>query len=168
MKDRLSQLALGVFLAIIVCGIVVVSLASFIGALHDPVIIAAWIITIALAFLSGLTVWRVTAMKHERETQVIDAQPVTTPQPRLQSSAFVPVDDRTMVRQSQIANAAALVYRNMFPDVPPTRRAIMETFPEMQSAGFVAAVQSYLAKRGRVAGGGQGREYTWVTEEESE
>ena len=90
------------------------------------------------------------------------------PQPRLSAPSFIPIDDHLMVRKTQIENAAATVYMRMWPHTAPTRANIMKQFPQMQSAGFVSAVQAYLRERGRVAGGGQGREYSWVVEDEDE
>ena len=123
MKDRLSQLALGVFLSILVVGIVVISLASFIDALHSPVLIAAWVITVIVAFLFGLCVWRVSYVRHEREQhQVVDAAPQA---PQLPAPRWVRVSDTTLTRSDRIdaeALRASAALRDA--NAPPTRDAL--------------------------------------------
>jgi hypothetical protein len=76
--------------------------------------------------------------------------------------AFIQVSDRMSVRQSQIENTAVQVYEALWPHTAPTRANIKRSFPQLQSDGFISAVQAYLQQRGRASGGGQGREYKWI------
>ena len=91
------------------------------------------------------------------------------PQPQLPPpDDFIAVSDRMSVRQSQIENSATKVFLAMFPHTAPTRSNIKRVFPQMQSDGFISAVQAYLAQRGKASGGGQGREYKWLIDSPTE
>ena len=135
--NNVRNVALSMALFVVSIGLVIAAASIFIATL-TPLTIAVWLVTLLLAFLCGLCVWRVTAIKHEREqSQVIDVTP-QLPEPR-----WVPTD--TGYTRPDTLDAKAMHIGQLLRDrrLQPTRANIKAVGMEHGVNGNEAASMIY-------------------------
>ena len=157
--NNVRNVALSMALFVVSIGLVIAAASIFIATL-TPLTIAVWLVTLLLAFLCGLCVWRVTAIKHEREQgQAIDV----TPQPaQLPAPQWIPMSANTLTRSGRLdaeARRVAQVLRDA--DAPPTRESI-KAHTDVQGNEAIRLIVARWQRWNWVTATSQGVACEWV------
>lgn len=139
MTNRIRDIALALFVCVIAVGIGVASLSAFIAGL-TALQVAAWCVSLALSFLAGLSVWRVTTIQRRREPDVIDA----TPAPALPEPRWIATSAHTFARSDALdARAEKIAQLLRDKHLEPTRANIKAVGMECGVNGNEAASMIY-------------------------